>query len=83
MSGRSTLVLPERVGEASRFEPRFHDRRLLASVIYRNERKPDMSKDDLEGQLRGLLDRQAIHDCIVRYCRAVDRGDRELFVTSS
>ncbi len=41
-----------------------------------------MSKDDLERQLRELLDRQAIHDCIVRYCRGVDRGDRELLLSA-
>ena len=29
-------------------------------------------------QLRGLLDRQAIVDCVHRYARGVDRGDEEL-----
>jgi hypothetical protein len=34
-----------------------------------------MARDD---DLRVLLDRQHIYDVIVRYCRGVDRGDREL-----
>ncbi|MEC9344080.1 MAG: nuclear transport factor 2 family protein, partial [Pseudomonadota bacterium] len=32
-------------------------------------------------QERYLLDRQAILDCVSRYCRAVDRHDRELLAT--
>lgn len=30
---------------------------------------------------RMLADRMAIHDCLVRYCRAVDRLDRDLLLT--
>lgn len=41
-----------------------------------------MSNDDLEVQIRALQDRQAIHDCIVRYCRGVDRMDRELLLSA-
>ena len=41
-----------------------------------------MSLQDLEQPLRELLDRQAIHDCIVRYCRGVDRMDRELIISA-
>src|SRR5690348_975727 len=41
-----------------------------------------MDKDariaDLERQLRGVLDRQEIYDCLMRYCRGIDRGDLEL-----
>jgi len=31
-----------------------------------------------EAAIQLLLDKQEIHDCIVRYCRGVDRGDVEL-----
>jgi ketosteroid isomerase-like protein len=41
-----------------------------------------VSEKDLERHLRALLDRQAIHDCIVRYCRGVDRMDRELLLSA-
>lgn len=33
-------------------------------------------------QLRQLQDRQDIHDCIVRYCRGVDRLDRDLVLSA-
>ncbi len=36
---------------------------------------------DFETTVRQLGDRQAIHDVVVRYCRAVDRMDRELLLT--
>jgi hypothetical protein len=36
----------------------------------------------LAGQVRKLLDRQAIHDCVVRYCRGVDRFDREMVLSA-
>lgn len=36
----------------------------------------------LERQIRELIDRQAIHDVIVRYCRGVDRLDRELILSA-
>ena len=32
-------------------------------------------------RLRELCDRQEILDCIHRYCRAVDRADRDLLVS--
>jgi hypothetical protein len=32
-------------------------------------------------RLQELLDRQDILDCVIRYCRAVDRFDRELLLT--
>jgi ketosteroid isomerase-like protein len=41
-----------------------------------------MSKKNIERELRELLDRQAIHDCIIRYCRGVDRGDRQLLLSA-
>jgi len=33
---------------------------------------------DVEALVRELKDRQDIHDCLVRYCRGVDRFDREM-----
>ena len=36
----------------------------------------------LERQLRELIDRQAIHDVILRYCRGVDRLDRALILSA-
>jgi ketosteroid isomerase-like protein len=36
----------------------------------------------LDERLRNLLDRQEIHDCIVRYCRGVDRLDRALLLSA-
>ncbi len=41
-----------------------------------------MLDPDLERKLRELVDRQAIHDVILRYCRGVDRLDRELIVSA-
>ena len=32
----------------------------------------------LERQLRGVLDRQEIYDCLMRCCRGIDRGDLAL-----
>lgn len=31
-----------------------------------------------DDQLQALLDKQAIHDCLMRYCRGIDRMDVEL-----
>jgi hypothetical protein len=36
---------------------------------------------ELETMVRELWDKQAIRDCLMRYCRAVDRLDRELLIT--
>jgi len=33
-------------------------------------------------EVRQLLDRQLIHDCILRYCSGVDRFDRELVLSA-
>lgn len=33
---------------------------------------------DIESLVRELKDRQDIRDCLVRYCRGVDRFDREM-----
>ncbi len=41
-----------------------------------------MPTHDFERQVRELLDRQAIHDCIIRYCRGVDRMDRDLLLSA-
>jgi hypothetical protein len=32
--------------------------------------------------LQSLLDRQAIHDCLLRFCRGMDRFDRELYLSA-
>lgn len=41
---------------------------------------------DLDGldaaQLRELLDRQEILDCVLRYCRGIDRQDKELVLSA-
>lgn len=37
---------------------------------------------NLEQKLRELIDRQAIHDVIVRYCRGVDRMDRAMILSA-
>lgn len=34
--------------------------------------------EELRQQIQGLLDRQAIHDCLLRYTRGVDRVDEAL-----
>ena len=34
------------------------------------------------GEIRHLIDRQAILDCLTRYCRGVDRFDRELVLSA-
>ena len=36
------------------------------------------SAQDIAGMVGELWDRHAIHDCIARYCRGVDRFDREI-----
>jgi len=36
---------------------------------------------DVEATVRMLADRQAIHDCLMTYCRAVDRLDRDLLLS--
>jgi len=34
------------------------------------------------GKLEVLLDRQDIHDCLLRFCRGMDRFDRELYLSA-
>lgn len=36
-----------------------------------------MSQDDLASQLGKLMDREAIRECMYRYCRGIDRQDEE------
>ena len=36
----------------------------------------------LKQRLQHLLDRQEIYDCLVRYCRGVDRLDSELILSA-
>ena len=36
---------------------------------------------NLEAMVQELYDRQAIHDLVVKYCRAVDRMDREMLLS--
>jgi hypothetical protein len=38
--------------------------------------------DDLEATVRELKDRQEIYDCIMRYCRGIDRLDRETLLSA-
>ena len=38
--------------------------------------------DALQRQIQNLSDRQAIYDCLVRYCRGMDRLDRELILSA-
>jgi SnoaL-like domain len=33
-------------------------------------------------RLQALLDRQDIHDCLLRFCRGIDRFDRDLFLSA-
>jgi ketosteroid isomerase-like protein len=40
-----------------------------------------MDLEELSAAVRELQDRQAIHDCILRYSRGVDRLDRELLLS--
>lgn len=37
-----------------------------------------MSDNEMTARLQNLLDRQEIHDALMRYCRGVDRSDEEL-----
>lgn len=41
-----------------------------------------MRDPDLERRLSKLADRQEIHDCIIRYCRGVDRLDAEMLASA-
>ncbi|HEV8690438.1 MAG TPA: nuclear transport factor 2 family protein, partial [Ideonella sp.] len=40
-----------------------------------------MNPPALSPALQGLVDRQEIHDCILRYCSGVDRFDREMLLS--
>jgi ketosteroid isomerase-like protein len=40
-----------------------------------------LTPPELEAAIRELQDRQAIHDCLARYARAVDRLDRDLLIS--
>jgi ketosteroid isomerase-like protein len=40
-----------------------------------------MEQPNTDAAIRNLLDRQAIRDCIDRYCRATDRRDEELLMS--
>jgi len=42
------------------------------------ESEDDMTAISLTKELRALLDKQAIYDAMMRYCRGVDRCDEEL-----
>jgi hypothetical protein len=39
-------------------------------------------KDDVEAITRELRDRQEIFDCLMRYCRGIDRLDREMLLSA-
>lgn len=40
-----------------------------------------MSQEAIPSALQQLIDRQQIHDCILRYCSGVDRFDREMLLS--
>jgi SnoaL-like domain len=40
-----------------------------------------MKPDEIDHSLRELLDKQAIHEVLMRYCRGIDRCDEELLRT--
>ena len=40
-----------------------------------------MSQEAIPPALQQLIDRQQIHDCILRYCSGVDRFDREMLLS--
>src|ERR1700740_3561764 len=37
---------------------------------------------DIEQRVREIIDRQEIYDCIMRYCRGIDRLDREMLLSA-
>ena len=37
---------------------------------------------DIEAMIRELKDRQEIYDCLMRYCRGIDRLDREMLLSA-
>jgi hypothetical protein len=39
-------------------------------------------EDPIGNEIQELRDRMAIHDCLMRYCRGVDRLDRELILSA-
>ncbi|MCV7410667.1 hypothetical protein AWC05_20805 [Mycobacterium florentinum] len=41
-----------------------------------------MTHEEIEAAVQQLLDRQAIHDCLMNYSRGVDRLDRELLLST-
>lgn len=41
----------------------------------------DAADATLREELRELLDKQALYELVIRYCRAVDRADAELFLS--
>lgn len=41
-----------------------------------------MEQNTLPPALQALLDRQEIHDCILRYCSGVDRFDRDMLLSA-
>lgn len=42
----------------------------------------NMSMEDLNAKVQELSDREAIRDCMARYCRGVDRFDKELVMSA-
>ncbi len=42
----------------------------------------DGQEKDIEGMLRILVDKQEIHEALMRYCRGVDRGDERLTLSA-
>jgi hypothetical protein len=41
-----------------------------------------MTLEQLSAAVREIQDRQAIHDCLLRYCRGIDRLDRDIIMSA-
>src|SRR5579862_5607031 len=49
--------------------------RAIVIVVYDHEEE---TMDDMTAKLREVIDRQEIHQALMRYCRGVDRADEAL-----
>jgi ketosteroid isomerase-like protein len=53
----------------------------IVPILQPEPEKDAMSHETLAPALQALVDRQQIHDCILRYCSGVDRFDREMLLS--